>query len=287
MESSVQMAVGTATGASEEPAAKRSPTAGLEVMGQEDKAVFESSVARPQPWRVLVLRHGARPYVDEHGTILPDPALLPEGVQQANAVASYFEKQQPSLNIVALMCSPFYRALQTASPIAKVLGLPARVEWGFSELLAHRWLHDEDPLPLLTLKCAPAEVRVLVRLDEEYESAVIPVYPDIDGMMEAGNVAHRSTALKRHAEALDATLRAAGRLSGIHAQTGKGEATQGATILIVGHGSTHDFVADALCPEEHRLKYHTPFCVPNCSITEIVDHGDGWRLVSFGQLSAF
>lgn len=248
-------------------------------MSQETKA-------EPKPWRVLVLRHGARPYEDKNGKILPDPALLAEGVQQANAVAEYFDKQQPSLNIVALMSSPFHRALQTLSPIAKVLGLPVRVEWGFSELLAHGWLHDEDPLPFLTLKCAPAEAHSLVRLDQEYETAVIPVYPDIDGKMKAGNVAHRSIALKRHAEALDATLRAAGRPSGIQAQTEPGQGRQGATVLIVGHGATHDFVAEALCPEEHRLVHHTPFCVPNCSITEIVDYGDGWRLMSFGECRA-
>merc|ERR1712190_354841 len=51
-----------------------------------------------------------------------------------------------------------------------------------------------------------------------------------------------------------------------------------------GHGATHDFVAEALCPVQHPVKLHSPHCVQHCSITEIVKQDSSWHLVAFGAM---
>jgi broad specificity phosphatase PhoE len=55
---------------------------------------------------------------------LPDPPLTVEGVRQAEAVA----EELRSADIVRLVCSPYRRALQTASIIRERLGLDLTVE---------------------------------------------------------------------------------------------------------------------------------------------------------------
>ena len=72
--------------------------------------------------RVLVARHGARPYVGS------DPELHPHGHDQAQALAVCLHGLHPSL--LAIYASPFIRTLQTAQPIAQVYGMPVRVEFG-------------------------------------------------------------------------------------------------------------------------------------------------------------
>merc|ERR1712060_1433 len=96
----------------------------------------------------------------------------------------------------------------------------------------------------------------------------MPTYPDTVRAMIPGDEARREKTLLRHRAALDAVLHSA----------------NGASVLIVGHGATHDFVAAALCPEEHLMKHHTPYTVEHCSITEIMKQGDRWKLVGFGSL---
>merc|ERR550525_1511007 len=85
--------------------------------------------------------------------------------------------------------------------------------------------------------------------------------------MLPGDRAGRKKALDRHAEAIGAILASAG----------------GGSVLIVGHAATHDFISDALCPSEHLEEHHTPFCVPHCSFTELIEVGEGgWRIEVFG-----
>ena len=125
--------------------------------------------------RVLIVRHGKRPY---H---LADPDLHPEGHVQAKAIAAHLSSISENDPYVAIYSSPFIRALQTAVPVAEALGQTIRVEWGVGELLAHDWLHEEDPLPHLSYVQPSFSQRDDVPqrlLDDTYCSAVRPVYPD-------------------------------------------------------------------------------------------------------------
>jgi len=217
--------------------------------------------------RVIVLRHGSRPYETA------DPPLDRLGVKQATLVAKHLAQEDvfgelgiPS-RIVAIFCSPFTRALQTAEPIARALSLPIFVEWGFSELLAHDWLHDQDPLP--ELHARPREsLPASSFIDDGYQTVVMPEYPDVVGFLQKGDHKRRAKALQRHRDAVNAALQRA----------------NGASILVVAHGSTHDFVVSALCPEQQDPSQQTPFCVDPCGITEIVEREGGrWQLNSFGS----
>ena len=85
--------------------------------------------------RLLVLRHGSRP---DRGV---DPPLDALGRQEAAQAAMYLAREaamrtKDTMPIVAIYCSPFRRALETAVPVARALKLPICVEWGSCELLA-------------------------------------------------------------------------------------------------------------------------------------------------------
>lgn len=215
------------------------------------------------PRRVLILRHGSRP---NEGA---DPALDEVGEKSAQEVAALFKRTSGQRGgyapITGLFCSPFFRALQTAAPVAEALGLQIRVEYGFVDLLA-RWLHSRDPLPGLRARGLDG-LPMHSQIDPAYESVWTPEYPESWHRMWPGDRLGRKKALDRHAAAFRSALDAAG----------------GGSILIVGHAATHDFICDALCPDQHLEEHHTPFCVPHASITEIVEQGEGgWRIESFG-----
>jgi len=65
-----------------------------------------------------------------------DPPLAAYGVAQAKQhadwILSFPEEKRPT----AIFCSPFYRTLQTATPIASALGIPIYVEHGIAEWYA-------------------------------------------------------------------------------------------------------------------------------------------------------
>jgi len=217
------------------------------------------------PRRILVLRHGSRP------DNAADPPLDLLGFSQAKQAARHLGREAQKIGvapIMALFCSPFLRAQQTAVPVAQALKLPIRVEEGFCELLAHQWLFSEDPLPCLGLQRdgrPPASL-----FDQAYKSAVKPFYPDIVGRMAKGDAEGRRRPTKRHRKAIQAALSAA----------------RGGSVVVVGHASTHDFLAQALCPMEHLEANHTPHCVDHCSITEILEQDGAWRLAAFGARPA-
>merc|ERR1712150_67236 len=177
----------------------------------------------PTRRRFLVLRHGSRP---DHGA---DPALDMLGRKQAGLAAKHLASElmgQPGTasHVVAIFCSPFLRALETAAPLAIELGVPIFVEWGFSELLAHGWLQTEDPLPELRSR-ALESLPMRDQLDMAYESAVMPEYPDVKGTILPGDDEMRRKPLRRHREAAHAAL----------------ERAEGHSVLVVGHGFKHDF----------------------------------------------
>lgn len=234
---------------------------------QKWEEVDGSAVIEELGRRVIILRHGSRP--DDQD----DPPLDAKGERQAERVAAYIASQVDgeigtAAAITAVYCSPFLRAMQTAAPVAQALGLPIRVEWGFCELLAQGWLHIEDPLPALRQQHL-GPLPMAAQLDMDYESAVEPIFPDVVGIMIPGDAKQRQPVLDRHHRALDHALATAG----------------GGSVLIVGHGATHDFVPGVLCPEEHAEEYHSGggLLVPTCSITEIAEISGSWHLLQYGS----
>jgi broad specificity phosphatase PhoE len=79
---------------------------------------------------MILLRHGQSEF-NLHFTAtrrdpgIPDPKLTPLGQEQAERAAEELPAQGPIRRIVA---SPYTRALQTAAPIARRLGLPVHVQ---------------------------------------------------------------------------------------------------------------------------------------------------------------
>jgi broad specificity phosphatase PhoE len=123
------------------------------------------------PAEIFLIRHGIRRDFEDPDWKLTasepnDPPLAESGLRQAGDIARAMAGSgiQP---IRAIYCSPFLRALQTAAPAAKLLGVPVRIEPGFGE-----WLSPEFfsvPPRLLSLAEAAA---VCPTLDAGY----IPVH---------------------------------------------------------------------------------------------------------------
>eukprot|EP00439_Symbiodinium_sp_Y106_P085663 s239_g29.t1 len=193
---------------------------------------------------------------------IPDPSLSPFGFQQAEQVASMV--QRSGVCIDAIFSSPFIRCLQTAAPLARALGKQIRVDWGFSEVLAHEWLYHANPLPQLhfgnfqkTGEELPNVAGDLI--DIGYESP-IPGYPDFVGPARAGDAVQRARPIARAREALSRAMRTE---------------PVPRTLLVVGHGASHDYVIEALAPGSLPLEHQVPFCVENVSFTTALRREDG------------
>lgn len=211
--------------------------------------------------RFLLLRHGSRP---DSGH---DPSLDSLGFQQAKQAATFLQRELREAPVRALFSSPYLRTLQTAAPVSEALGMPIRVEWGFGELMAKGWLQHEDPLPTLRSRGFHG-LPMSDLLHASYKSAVMPSFPELEGRARPGDARQRERAAQRHGLAAEAALSEAG----------------GGSILVVCHGSTHDFVLAALCPEWHPPERQTPACVPHCGITQLVEQaGGGWWPSTFGS----
>jgi broad specificity phosphatase PhoE len=170
--------------------------------------------------------------------------------------------------IDAIFCSPWLRALQTVTPLAAALGLQIRIERGFGEYLpAGEW--PESPLPSLMYEMQRESLsRVPAAVLAPDSGSPSPVYPEIVGKPRQGDTDQRRVTVARHAAALGRAF---------------AQAPAGAkTILVVGHGATHDFVADALCGSEHPASHHCDFdgeleiTPAHGSLTTLVREGSTW-----------
>ncbi|THH34066.1 hypothetical protein EUX98_g57 [Antrodiella citrinella] len=88
--------------------------------------------------RIYIARHGYRLNWDTTSwksvTGLPrDPPLAAFGVTQAEELAVYFTSLPEDERPTAIFSSPYYRCLQTSTPVSKALGIPIYVEHGLSE----------------------------------------------------------------------------------------------------------------------------------------------------------
>lgn len=95
-----------------------------------------------------MIRHGLPVRVDEgDGTAGPaDPALSERGVEQAEALADWLRHE----DVDAIWSSPMRRALETAAPLARELGLPVTIDEGLCEFDRHALSY----IPIEELKAA-------------------------------------------------------------------------------------------------------------------------------------
>jgi broad specificity phosphatase PhoE len=100
-----------------------------------------------------------------------DPHLSEDGEIQAQKLAQRLKGEL----IDHIFCSPFLRTIQTANPVAEVLGLPLKLEWGLGEWLNPEWMHSmPETSPVAVLK------ERFPRIDLSYSSRVEPQYPETD-----------------------------------------------------------------------------------------------------------
>ncbi|PBK77277.1 phosphoglycerate mutase-like protein [Armillaria solidipes] len=106
--------------------------------------------------KIYIVRHGFRMnWVMTNwksATGLPrDPPLAALGEVQAQECASYFLSLPEDERPTAIFSSPYYRCLQTASPVSTALGIPIFVEHGLSE-----WYSPVEPNTGLHPRPGPA-----------------------------------------------------------------------------------------------------------------------------------
>jgi broad specificity phosphatase PhoE len=98
-----------------------------------------------------------------------DSPLSAEGFDRANWLAQQLRQVQ----IDRIYTSPFLRTIQTADPLARLLQVPIRLEWGLCEWLCQDWTDgfpETTPVDEL-MRCYP-------NIDDAYQSLVIPCYPE-------------------------------------------------------------------------------------------------------------
>ncbi len=105
-----------------------------------------------------------------------DPPLSPEGIERSIALA----KELSRAPIDLIYTSPFLRTVQTVDPLARILELPIRLEWGLCEWLCRDWT---TALPeTLTID----ELRLdYPNIDPVYRSLVLPCYPETHVELDA------------------------------------------------------------------------------------------------------
>ena len=105
-----------------------------------------------------------------------DPPLAPSGFDRAMLLA----EELSQVSIGRIFTSPFLRTIQTADPLARVLGIPMQLEWGLCEWLCQDWTPAlPDPTPIDDL------IRDYPRIDQSYRSLVLPCYPETSAELDA------------------------------------------------------------------------------------------------------
>jgi broad specificity phosphatase PhoE len=98
-----------------------------------------------------------------------DPPLSSQGCDRAIRLAQEFA----GIPIDRVLTSPFLRTIQTGFPLATLLQLPIRLEWGLCEWLCQDWT------PALPKTTPIAELmRYYPNIDVDYQSLVMPCYPE-------------------------------------------------------------------------------------------------------------
>lgn len=164
---------------------------------------------------IYVARHGERiDHIDrDWKKTAPsphDPFLTERGVAQAHALGIRLK----DAGLTHIFASPFYRTCETANEVSKVTGIPIFVEPGLGEFLNRDWFENRPQLKSITeLK------EKFSTIDPTYEPEVSCRFPET-----RDDVIVRATITARI----------------LSAKYG------GATILLVGHGMTCEFMARGL-----------------------------------------
>ena len=129
---------------------------------------------------LYLIRHGARLDFENPGwrdtAARPDdPPLSTTGLDQVQRVAATLADR----NIRWIYASPFLRTLQSATALADRLGLPIRIEHGFSEWLNPAWM----PQPPRLLSPEEAHTQ-FPRIERNYASIAMPAHPEFDERRE-------------------------------------------------------------------------------------------------------
>lgn len=193
---------------------------------------------------VYLLRHGIRLDVDDpvycaHYLKRPDDVPLSvRGNRQARETAGFLRDRDIGL----IFASPFFRALQTAHPIAERLGLSIKVEHGFMEMLRPETF-DEYPC----LLAFDERVTVFPLIDSMYQTCSDASYPELD---------FEASVVPRVNRALQPILR-------------RGDSR---AILIVGHGKSVEAVGHLLQPGSLRV-----FEKKMSALNKYTLRGGNWR----------
>ncbi len=191
---------------------------------------------------VYLVRHGHRldeinkKWYEKEGLNKYDPPLSEKGFEQAQKLAQRLQ-QEP---IDMLFTSPYWRAIQTAHPIAEALDLPLYVENGIGEWLGRSMIpHEPNIMPAFQRRDE------FPMLEFSHNPRVIPHYPETV------------------AECFD-------RLE--NTMTQLLDSYEG-NLLIVGHGRTVTGLAHRLVgkPESH-------FKLNNAGITKLDYENGKWLL---------
>jgi broad specificity phosphatase PhoE len=105
-----------------------------------------------------------------------DTPLSDEGFDRATSLAAEFSQ----VKIDQIYASPFLRTIQTVDPLARILKLPIRLEWGVCEWLCPDWtvgFPQTTPINEL-ISCHP-------NIDTAYKSLVLPRYPETAAELDA------------------------------------------------------------------------------------------------------
>lgn len=182
---------------------------------------------------LYLVRHGHRldevdkKWYEKEGLNKYDPPLSDEGKEQAQKVAQRLQ-QEP---IDMIFTSPYWRAIQTAHPIAACLDLPLYVENGIGEWLSKSMMpHEPNIMPAFQRRDE------FPMLEFSHNPRVIPHYPET-----------ASQCFERLEKAITQLL-----------------ASYEGNFLIVGHGRTVTGLA-------HRLvgKPESNFKLNNAGITKL------------------
>lgn len=193
---------------------------------------------------VYLLRHGIRLDVDDpvycahYLKRSDDVPLSARGNRQAWETADFLRDR----NIGLIYASPFFRALQTAHPVAETLGLSIKVENGFMEMLRPETFGGYPDI-------LPVDERAIVfpRVDSMYQSCSDASYPELD--FETSVVSRVNRALQPILGSSDSR-----------------------TILIVGHGRSVEAVGHLLQPGSLRV-----FEKKMCALNKYTFRGGIWR----------
>jgi len=196
---------------------------------------------------VWITRHGNRqdfvnPNWGKTARWQDDPGLSPDGIIQAKELAERIKKE----NIRHIFSSPFLRTVETASQVAKVLGLKIKIEAGLSEWMNTDWFKPEPVLMPLAEKAV-----LFPEIDLSYISRIVPVCPETHEEMEI-----------RVAKA-------------VHIITGEFSGD----ILLVGHGASVDASMYSLVGK--KMEIQSSLC---CLIKAVRNDGQ-WILELNGDTS--